>query len=592
MTLSLLWSEYCDAAVSRGEEPYMYSAFCRERRAWAQAHVSMFAVVGGAAPVLVPDNCKTAVSKNAKEALVVNERYRRMSGHYGCAVVPARARRPRDKASVEMGVGLIERQAMLPLRSRRFMSLEELNAALADQDTAINSRPFQRRDGSRESIFLAQEKPLLIPLPATPYEMTARKELTVDFNCRVRFDGTWYSVPFEFVKRAVAVAATARTVSVMADGGRIAIHGRARRRGEYRTNPDHMPDAHRDYAEWNGERFRSWAAAVGDATAEAIGAILASRKIEQQSYRSCRAVLALERAYGGDLLEEACQKALLRTSRPSCKTVKGTISALSREAGRADESAGAYLRGQDCCRRIEGDCRGAEGGRTTMASQSTMGKLRDMRLSVMAGAYRDQEEVPPAGEMSFDERLAMMADAEWDSRRTNKRLRCLRQANFPEHDANIADVRYDDDRGLDRAQMLELSNCSQIASRRNVIITGASGAGKTWISNALGVAACNAFYTVRCTRLPELLDELTVFKGEEWLKQRKKHDTYRRSGVHAQADDGPRLEGKPMKTGGAVCPSLLSTMRGTAIAGAHSVYRRRVEQPPPRRTVRTWLYPS
>lgn len=136
-----------------------------------------------------------------------------------------------------------------------------------------------------------------------------------------------------------------------------------------------------------------------------------------------------------------------------------------------------------------------------MASQSTMGKLHDMRLSVMARAYRDQEEVPPAGEMSFDERLAMIADAEWDSRRTNKRLRCLRQANFPEHDANIADVRYDDDRGLDRAQILELSNCSWIASRRNVIIAGASGAGKTWISNALGVAACNAFCTVRCTRL-------------------------------------------------------------------------------------------
>lgn len=227
-----------------------------------------------------------------------------------------------------------------------------------------------------------------------------------------------------------------------------------------------------------------------------------------------------------------------------------------------------------------------------MASQSTMGKLHDMRLSVMARAYRDQEEVPLAGEMSFDERLAMIVDAEWDSRRTNKRLRYLRQANFPEHDANIADVRYDDDRGLDRAQMLELSNCSWIASRRNVIITGTSGAGKTWISNALGVAACNAFYAVRYTRLPELLDELTVFKDEEWLKQRKKRDTYRRSGVHAQADDGPRLEGKPVKTGGAVCPSLLSTIRGTAIAGAHSVYRRRVEQPPPRRTVRTWLYPS
>lgn len=325
----------------------------------------MFSFFGGATPVLVPDNCKTAVSKNTKEALIVNEQYRRMSEHYGCAVVPARVRRPRDKASVEMGVGLIERQAMLALRGRRFMSLGEFNSALADQVAAINSRPFQRREGSRESVFLAQEKPLLIPLPATPYEMTARKEVTVNFNYHVCFDGCWYSVPFEFVKRTVAVVATARTVSVMADGARIAMHERAHRKGEYRTNPDHMPDAHRDYAEWDGARFRSWAESIGEATARAIGAILSSRRIEQQSYRSCRAVLALEKTYGGELLEEACQKALLRTQRPSYKTIKGVIAALAREVGRTDEAAGAYLRGQDYYRKIEsaGADNGEKGGR-------------------------------------------------------------------------------------------------------------------------------------------------------------------------------------------------------------------------------------
>ncbi len=98
----------------------------------------------------------------------------------------------------------------------------------------------------------------------------------------------------------------------------------------------------------------------------------------------------------------------------------------------------------------------------------------------------------------------------------------LRQTNFPEYDAHIADVRYDDDRRLDRVQMLELPNCSWIASGRN-IITGTSRAGKTWISSTFGVAACNAFYTVRYTRLPALLDELTVFKDEERLKQHKKY---------------------------------------------------------------------
>ena len=142
---------------------------------------------------------------------------------------------------------------------------------------------------------------------------------------------------------------------------------------------------------------------------------------------------------------------------------------------------------------------------------------------MLAKAYREQEDAPGIAEMGFDERLAMIVDAEWDARRVNKRMRLLRQAGFPEPDANVDDVRYDDDRKLDRSLILELSNCSWVRSHRNVLVTGASGSGKTWISNALGVAACNAFFTVRYTRLPELLDELTVFKDEDWLKQRKRY---------------------------------------------------------------------
>lgn len=150
-----------------------------------------------------------------------------------------------------------------------------------------------------------------------------------------------------------------------------------------------------------------------------------------------------------------------------------------------------------------------------MANESTMDKMHQMRLSVMARAYREQEDAPGIAEMGSDERLAMIVDAEWDARRVNKRMRLLRQAGFPEPDANVDDVRYDDDRRLDRSLILELSNCGWARNHRNVLVTGASGAGKTWISNALGAAACNAFFTVRYTRLPELLDELTVFKDED-----------------------------------------------------------------------------
>lgn len=157
------------------------------------------------------------------------------------------------------------------------------------------------------------------------------------------------------------------------------------------------------------------------------------------------------------------------------------------------------------------------------ASQTTMDKLYGMRMSVMAQAYRDQEESQGVAEMTFDERFAMIVDAEWDARRINRRTRLLRQAGFSDPEANIADVRYDADRKLDRTKLIELSNCTWIRGHRNVVITGASGAGKSWIACALGVAACNAFFSVRYVRLPEMLDELNVSKNEDWLKAKKRY---------------------------------------------------------------------
>lgn len=126
-------------------------------------------------------------------------------------------------------------------------------------------------------------------------------------------------------------------------------------------------------------------------------------------------------------------------------------------------------------------------------------------------------------ELPFDERFAMLVDAEWDARRVNKRIRLLRQAGFSATEANASDIRYDADRKLDKGQLMELSNCSWIRDHRNVVITGSTGAGKTWLACALGVAACNSFYSVRYVRLPEMLDDLTIVKGEEWVKLKKRY---------------------------------------------------------------------
>lgn len=155
--------------------------------------------------------------------------------------------------------------------------------------------------------------------------------------------------------------------------------------------------------------------------------------------------------------------------------------------------------------------------------QSTMGELFEMRMTTMARAYRDLGDAPGTASMDFDELLAMIVDAEWDARRVNKRTRLLRQAAFSAPDANVADVRYGPDRKLDRDRIVELAGCAWIRGARNVVVTGATGAGKTWIGCALGVAACNAFFSVRYVRLPEMLDDLCVKKGEEWAKTKKEY---------------------------------------------------------------------
>ena len=348
------------ACLPYSGELYAEGFYDMKEESWVEAHVHAFAFYGGSVPIIVPDNLRQGITKNAVDELVVNEQYRRMAEYYGCAIVPARPRKPRDKGAVEMGVRVIEQRAIAPLRDRIFTSLSQLNAALLEKVREINARPFQKREGSRDEVFIRQEKPLLAPLPGKPYEMVTRKTATVNFNYHVAFDGGWYSVPFSYVKREVEICATKSAVWVVCDGERIAMHRRLNGpKGAYSTNPEHMPDSHRDFVEWNGDRFRRWAREIGPACERAVDAILRSRAIEQQSYRSCRGVLSLAKKHGNRMLEQACEKALSYSSRPSYKTIKSIISRMSASKPENPDD-GAYLRGNDYYQNLDGN--GGEGG--------------------------------------------------------------------------------------------------------------------------------------------------------------------------------------------------------------------------------------
>ncbi len=303
-------------------------AFINEKQqAWITAHVHMYEFFGGVAKILVPDNCKTAVVHSGGwYSQQVNSVYHEMAEHYGTAIIPARVRAPRDKPNAEGTVGNISTWITAALRNDQFFSLAELNMAIKEMLKAFNARPFQKKEGSRLSLFLGEEKPLLAPLPAARYELAEWKKATVQFNYHISIDGMLYSVPFEYIKRKVDVRATDKTIEIFYNQTRIASHPRLHgRKGQYDTIVEHMPEDHQKYLEWNGSRFRQWAERIGNNTYMAVDSILTSKYVEQQTYRSCMGLLKLTDKYPAEALELSCKKALSYTASPSYKSIKNIL---------------------------------------------------------------------------------------------------------------------------------------------------------------------------------------------------------------------------------------------------------------------------
>lgn len=147
-------------------------------------------------------------------------------------------------------------------------------------------------------------------------------------------------------------------------------------------------------------------------------------------------------------------------------------------------------------------------------NQETLRKLTEMKMGGMAELYEQQNQNKTFNDMDFDDRFNLLVDYEYDRRKSNRLARLIKQATFDEPTAAIEDIEYHSDRNLDKNLILELATGNYIQNNHNIILMGASGNGKTWISNAFGVHACRQFYKVKYIRLPELLDELAVAKYE------------------------------------------------------------------------------
>lgn len=306
---------------------YAYTEACLDMKqaSWITAHVNAYRFFGGVTRILTPDNLKAGVIKNTKDETIVNKTYQELAEHYGTAIIPARPRKPKDKAFVEGSVGVVSTWILAALRNQQFLSLEELNMAIQEKLDAFNRKPFQKKEGSRATLF-QEEQLFLLPLPPTPFELAVWKVATVQYNYHVSVDRMNYSVPYEYIKQQVDVRLTRSAVEVFFGGTRIASHARLLGRpNQYSTNENHMPPEHQEYLQWNGERFLRWAEQIGLNTAAVVKLFLSAYKVEQQGYKSCMVLLKSADKYSSARLEAACKKALTFTPSPSLKSIQSIL---------------------------------------------------------------------------------------------------------------------------------------------------------------------------------------------------------------------------------------------------------------------------
>lgn len=230
---------------------------------WLGSHARCFAFLGGVPEIVVPDNLRSAVSKAHRYEPDINPSYRDMAEHYAVAVVPTRARKPRDKAKAEVGVQVVERWILAALRHRQFFSLKELNTAIVALLERLNRRPFRKLPGSRQSAFDILDRPGLRPLPEQPYVYTEWKKARAHIHYHVEVNGSFYSVPSALAQQSVEVRLTARTLEVLHGNRRVASHVLLGRRGAFSTQREHMPAAHQAHREWTPQRLLDWGARIG-----------------------------------------------------------------------------------------------------------------------------------------------------------------------------------------------------------------------------------------------------------------------------------------------------------------------------------------
>jgi transposase len=301
------------AVLGASNLTYVEPVLHEDLSTWIDCHVRALAYFGGVPAIWVPDNLKSGVRRPDFYDPDINPTYADLSRHYGAVVIPARKKKPRDKAKVEQGVLLASRWILAVLRHRELSSYAELRDAVRPLVERLNNRPMQKLKRSRREVFDSIEREALQALPSTPYELCIWKKVRVNIDYHVEFDDHYYSVHYTHYskgQRDMEVRATATTVEILYGGRRVASHVRSFQKYKHSTKPEHRPVAHTQHLEWPPSRIIAWGNSIGPSTGAVLEEILKRRQHPEQGFRSCLGVIRLKDRYPPERLEKACTRAL------------------------------------------------------------------------------------------------------------------------------------------------------------------------------------------------------------------------------------------------------------------------------------------
>ena len=291
---------YVEASLSQNQESFMRST------------ENALRYFGGVVSAIVPDNLKSGVIKADIYEPELNPLFADFAEYYRCAIVPARAGKPKDKAHVENAVKIIYTRVFAPLRREVFHTIEELNQAIREKLEEHNNRDFQKMNISRRRLFEEVEKEHLKPLSVYRYPLKYYQNNTkVGFNYHIELKGDkhYYSVPYLLRSKKVNIIYDERNVAIYHDNIRVYQHQRDRRNYCYTTAKEHMPPQHRFKDDWNPDKLKWWASNVGDDTHRAVVQILEKKAYPEQAYKSILGILNLARKHGNNVLNLSCRKA-------------------------------------------------------------------------------------------------------------------------------------------------------------------------------------------------------------------------------------------------------------------------------------------